>query len=222
MPGCDTRPLQRKWPMTRPAHIATIVFALSVTPFMPVANAMSITQLELTGGGSSNDGRFHRMLDRLLDRDGTLVMGQYQPTPEIVPPYARRHRNVSLFTSGVSGAPPPSATISGASITVDLSSLYFGITRGDHLRAWNIGGIATGSFDPETLEFRISWEHLIKDRSLRRPAMFKLQGQVVPSEVPIPAGAVLFASGLAVGLVAFRWKRSIPFQLSVTLAGSRS
>lgn len=166
------------------------------------AQAMAVTQLDLTGGSTSYDGRFSRVADRLLDRDGTIVMGQYQPTPDIVSPITKGPRTFSLFTSGVNGAAAPSATINGSSITVDLSSLYFGVSRGDSLRAWNIGGLATGLFNPETSEFWISWSHLFQDRSFSSvaPATFSLQGRLALAEVPAPVTAVLFMTGL-IGLL---------------------
>jgi hypothetical protein len=181
--------------------------------------AMIVTELDLTGGGASYDGRFHRVADRLLDQEGTLVMGQYQPIPDIVSSITKGQRTFSLFTSGVNGAAAPSATISGSSITMDLSSLFFGVSRGDSLRAWNIGGIAQGVFNPETSEFILSWSHVFGNDAFKgkqawshddRTARFFLQGKAVglaPTPVPLPASLVLFASGFAgVGGLVW-WKR---------------
>ena len=123
-------------------------------------------------------------------------MGQYQPAPAIFPPITKGHRTFSLFTSGVQGAPPPSGTVNGSAITVDLTSLFFGISRGDRLRAWNIGGIAAGSFDPVTSAFSMSWEHLFRNRPLLISGTFTLQGTA--ALVPLPASLALFASGVTV------------------------
>ena len=173
------------------------------------ADAMVVTQLDLTGGSTNYDGRFSRVAERLLDREGTILMGQFQPRPDIVSPITRGERTFSLFTSGVNGAAAPSAAINGSSITVDLSSLFFGVSRGDSLRAWNIGGIAQGVFNPETSEFILSWTHVFDSVSGRgrtgwshddRTARFFLQGKAIglgPTPVPLPASLLLFAGGFA-------------------------
>lgn len=179
------------------------------------AQAVVVTQLDLMGGSSSYDGKFHRALDRLIDQDGTIFMGQYQPVPDIVSPITKGHRSFSLFTSGVSGADTPSATIDGSSITVDLSSLFFGVSRGDSLRAWNIGGLAHGLFNPETSEFMLSWNHVSGNESFKeqhgwshddQAARFFLQGKAVlePTPVPLPVSFVLFVTGLG-GVAGFLW-----------------
>jgi hypothetical protein len=169
-----------------------------------------VTQLELTGGSVDYDGRFSRKLDRLFDQPGQLVMNEYQPIGDIVPSITKGHRTFSLFTSGFNGAPAPSAVIDGSSITVDLSSLFFGVSRGDHFKVWNIGGMATGMFDPETLEFCLSWEHLFGDRHWGGPATFSLQGKVITgvstAPVPLAQALVFFVTGLVI-LVGIRGQR---------------
>jgi hypothetical protein len=149
-------------------------------------------------------------LEKLLDQPGLLVMGEYQPGPDIVDPIERGRRTYSLFTSGLHGAPSPTATIDGSSITVDLSSLFFVVSRGDHFSARNIGGVATGFFNPDTLDFSLTWDHLFRERSKSGPATFFLEGKVINrgdvAAVPIATTAVLFSTGLAVVMGVWRRK----------------
>lgn len=174
-------------------------------------HAMTVTQLEVTGGAVNYEGKHHAMMDRLLGQDGFLKMGQFQAMGEIVPSIDKACETYSLFTSGFSGASAPTAVISGSSLRVDLSSLFFGIERGNMYRSWNIGGTATGLFNPDTKEFFLSWERLFDGPKQERQASFLLSGLVHldTQPVPIPAAAWLFGSGAA-GLVVFlRRRRSL-------------
>lgn len=200
-----------------------VVAAVTVTELEGCAEAFALGQLELTSGAVNWDGRQGRILDRLLDQNGALAIGAYQSMTEIVDPLVRGHKTYSLFTSGLNGVPAPSAAISGSSITVDLSSLYFGWTRGSEIHAVNIGGVARGLFNPETSEFSLSWNHLFENHAFegnskqpdesghQRVVTFFLQGTVVgpaPAPVPLPAALVLFASGFAgIGGLAWRSRR---------------
>lgn len=189
---------------------------------VPFAAAMGVTPTDFMGEKAWDGGRFHRVTDRLLAQEGTITVGQYQPMPDIVSPITKGHRTFSLFTSGVNGAAAPAATISGSSITMDLSSLFFGVSRGDSFRAWNIGGIAQGVFNPETSEFSLSWTHAFDPERGRgklgwshddRTATFFLQGKAVglaPTPVPLPASLLLFAGGfMGLGGLAFRKRRAL-------------
>ena len=192
-------------------RIVSILLAaplLCLTPWSPRAEASVIgpsdflvTQLELTGGSADFHRRFSRKLDRLFDQHGLLVMNEFQPGPDIVSPITAHRRTFSLFTSGVQGNPAPTATVNGDTITVDLSSLFFAVSKGDRLYARNIGGMATGTFDPETLEFSLSWEYLFGNRHRGGPAEFSLQGRVITGDnttpVPLVTTALFFATGLA-------------------------
>lgn len=181
---------------------------LSIALWSPVSEAsiinpsdVLVTQLELTGGSADYDGRFSKKLDRLFDRPGQLVMDDYQPIGDIVPSITKGHRTFSLFTSGFNGAPAPYAVIDGSSITVDLSSLFFGVSRGDHFKVWNVGGIATGTFNPYTQEFSLTWDHLFGNRHKSWTESFSLQGHLVTVDaipVPLPATGLFFAAGFVV------------------------
>src|SRR5262245_53209049 len=137
-----------------------LVLLVSVTTH---AHASLVTELDFTSGAVNWTGPHSRMLDRLFGQEGQLLMGQYQALGQIVDPITKGHKTFSLFTSGMTGAPTPSATINGNSISVDLSSLFIGWQRGDQIRAWNIGGQATGMFNPQTSEFVLSWDHLFNN-----------------------------------------------------------
>lgn len=189
----------------------------SVPGTIESAEAALVSQLDFTSGAVNWSGKGGRMLDRLFDQDGLIMTGHYQPLGQIVDPIMKGHKTYSLFTSGLSGASAPSAVINGNSITVDLSSLFFGWQRGDEIRAWNIGGRATGLFNPETSEFSLSWEHLINRGNgeghgggLRdRTATFFLQGTAMIGEtapVAIPASLFLYATGLF-GVGSWSWWR---------------
>ena len=161
------------------------------------------------GIATSLENLFGHKLERLMDEPGLLVMGEYQPGPDIVDPITRGQRTYSLFTSGVQGASAPSAMIDGSSITADLSSLYFADSRGDSFTARNIGGIAKGIFNPDTLEFYLTWDHLLGDRPKSGLATFSLYGKVNMVDVaavPLATTAVLFGTGLAVLMTVWRRK----------------
>lgn len=199
-----------------------MVLVLCLVSLEDRAEALSVTSLDFTSGSVNFDGRDGRILDRLFAQDGTITMGSYQSMSDIVDPITRGHKTFSLFTSGLNGAPAPSATINGSSISVDLSSLFFGWTRGSEVRAWNTGGIATGLFNPETSEFSLSWEHLFNNgignngigkgehESMRdRSAAFFLQGTAVLAQAPVALSASLlfFATGMVL-IGAFLWRKS--------------
>jgi hypothetical protein len=196
---------------------STVVLVLCLMGFEGRAEALSVTSLDFTSGAVNWDGPHGQILDRLFAQDGSITMGSYQSMSDIVDPITRGHKTFSLFTSGLNGAPAPSASVNGPSISVDLSSLYFGWTRGSEVRAWNIGGMATGLINPQTSEFFLSWDHLLNDRFGKgkhdmmrdRSATFFLQGTAVVAQAPVPlsAGVVFYMTGLALmgGLL---WRKS--------------
>ena len=195
--------------MIHPALFLMIALVSAGLVAAPV-QAATVTQLELTGGAVNFGGAHHDMMDRLLGQEGTLKLGQYQAIGEIVPSIGKSCETFSLFTSGFSGASAPSATVSGSSISVDLSALFFGASRGNYHQSWNIGSPANGVFNPDTREFMVSWNHVFDGDKLAGPATFFLQGiaaiTIDSQPVPIPAGVVLYATGLF-GLSSLTWWR---------------
>jgi hypothetical protein len=197
------------------------VLILCLTGFHDRAEALSVTSLDFTSGAVNWDGRHGRILDRLFAQDGSIAIGSYQSMSEIVDPITRGQKTFSLFTSGLSGAPAPSVSIAGSSISVDLSSLYFGWTNGSEVRAWNIGGLATGLFNPQTAEFCLTWDHLFNGGVGKgkhgmmgdRSATFFLQGtaNVAQAPVALSASALFYATGLALmgGLVWWKSRRAL-------------
>lgn len=186
--------------------IGLVGLGLSATP----VHAATVTQLDLTGGAVNFGGQHHEMMDRLLAQEGTLKLGQYQAIGELVPSIAQACETFSIFTSGFSGASVPTATISGSSISVDLSALFFGASRGNFHQTWNLGGLATGLFNPESHEFMVSWNHVFEGDKQAGPATFFLKGiaafSIDTQPVPLPGAVVLYATGIF-GLGSWTWWR---------------
>jgi hypothetical protein len=196
---------------------STVGLVLCLMGFEGRAEALSVTSLDFTSGAVNWDGRHGQILDRLFAEDGNISIGSYQSMSDIVDPITRGHKTFSLFTSGLNGAPAPSASIDGASITVDLSSLFFGWTNGGEVRAWNIGGMATGVINPQTNEFSLSWDHLFNERFGQgkhdmmhdRSATFFLQGTMDVAQAPVALSAslVFYVTGLAL-MGGLWWRKS--------------
>jgi len=191
--------------------VGSLVMAglLAMSGMWASADAALVTQLDYTRGGANWEGESGQMLDRHLEQKGTLKMGQYQSWGDIGGTFEQEGKTYSLFTSGLQGASAPSASIEGMSITMDLSSLFFGWQSGDEIHAWNIGGMAKGLFNPQTSEFQLSWDHLFKgsqnSRMQETLGAYFLQGSVgAPAAVPIAASGLLFGSGL-IGLGSWGW-----------------
>lgn len=191
-----------------------LLIAGALVEWASPGQAMTVTALDIAEGSVSHTGRFHHVLNRLLDQGGVVQMGEYQSIGDIVPPITKGRTTFSLFTSGVNGAPPPSVTVDGSSMTADLSSLFFAVSRGDSIRLWNIGGQAAGTFDPETSQFtllwkdqvpgvfgrRFGWEHVfgkgdgterwdgygIWRHARSREATFVLEGTAIAGGAPTP------------------------------------
>jgi hypothetical protein len=174
----------------------------------PTANAATVTELDITGGSISlNFGTLGSVTGNFT-QNGTLVMGQYQPLPNIFPPLQISHLTLSVFTSSgqqTFNFPPPSGTTSGSTMSVDLSSLFAGLSstqwsswmNGPTWSSLNIGGNATGSFNQTTNAFNISWTHSFTGIPFLTGGTFSLQGTAQLAAVPLPAAVFLFGSGIA-------------------------
>jgi hypothetical protein len=201
--------------------------AMSVTAIGGLLNSVDaalVTQLDFTSGAANWTGSHGKILDKLFALDGSILTGQYQALGEIAGSIQKGNKTYSLFTSGLTGAPAPSGTVSGNTIVMDLSSLFFGWQKGDQIRAWNIGGQATGLFNPETSQFSLSWDHLFNNGKHNaneklqnngmpewahgRVATFFLQGTAIVDAAPIPVPASLFLYGTGLfGLGSWTWWR---------------
>jgi hypothetical protein len=204
--------------------LAGVMTATALAGLFESADAALVTQLDFTSGAANWTGPQGKFLDKLFALDGSIVTGQYQAMGDIVDSISKGNKTYSLFTSGFTGAPAPSGTITGNTIAMDLSSLFFGWQKGDQIRVWNIGGQATGLFNPETSQFMLSWDHLFNNGKNAsngtlqshgtpawahgRVATFFLQGTAIVDAAPIPVPASLFLYGTGLfGLGSWTWWR---------------
>ncbi len=202
--------MNRAW---RTSILAWGLFGIGLLLHSPV-QANSVTHLEVTRGAVNYDGPHQGVLDRLLAQDAVIKMGRFQGVGDLVPTINRCDETSALFTSGFSGAAAPSAVIRDSFITVDLSSLFFSVNRGNAYRLWNIGTVVTGLFNPTSKEFALSWDRIFDGTGRPGQATFFLTGLVrfdadpTPQPVPIPAAAWLFGSGVAGVAALIRRRRS--------------
>ncbi len=102
-----------------------------------------------------------------------------------------------LFAGGAGllpGGPVPTGTVDGDTgvLAVDLSSWFANHFAKDQ----NLGGSATGVWDPLTLDYTLSWTAtLTQGMFAGNTVTWTLAGDASP--VPVPAPFVLLASGLA-------------------------
>jgi len=158
------------------------------------AHADTVSQLDITGGSLSLNLGAIGSLSGNFTQNGTLAMGQFQPPPDIFPPIPIDGHTFSIFTASSGGLyAPPSAQISGTTVTADLSSLFAGIAGPVINATLNIGGLATGTYDPNTGQFSLSWQHVYVDVS---SFTMNLQGTTEVAPVPLPAALGLFATGI--------------------------
>jgi hypothetical protein len=167
------------------------------------SQAAPVTQLDITGGSISLNFGVLGSVSGNFTQNGQLVMGQYQPVPNIFAPVTVGGYTFSIFTSNQpfpgnpGGAPVPTGTTSGSTMNVDLSSLFAGVTGPLLTSSLNIGEPASGTFNTVTNAFNISWTQPFTGLVLQS-GTFSLQGtaQLAGAPVPLPAAAWLFVLGL--------------------------
>ena len=178
--------------------------------FPGASQAETITELDFTSGSVALKNGSTTIASRNFTTSGEIVMGQYQPLPDIIAPISINVpllgiHTFSLFTSGPN--PFPSSSTSGSTITADLNSLFAQLTGGlipvGGLNT-NIGGNATGSFNSLTNAFTgLTWSHGlggVPGLPSNLSVQFTLNGTAQLAAVPLPGAALLFGSGLA-GLI---------------------
>ena len=209
--------------MTKPKVAVLAVLFVLVVGLMGTsrAHAATITQLDITSESVSLNFGVLGTLSNTFNQSGQLIMGQFQPTPNIFPPVLLgSHLTFSIFSSSgqpLLNLPPPSGTTSGSTMAVNLSSLFASLSS-TQWGSWmtpatfgslNIGETATGTFNQATNAFDISWTHPFTGVPFLTSGTFRLQGTAQLAAVPLPGALLLFGSGL-VGLVgAMRKKLSL-------------
>ena len=181
------------------------------------SEAMTVTELDFTSGSVKLKLGNTTLASANFTQNGEIVMGQYQPLPNIIAPISINvplagTYTFSLFTSGPN--PVPTSSTSGANISADLTALSAGLTRpglpASPGLAVNVGGNALGSFNNLTDAFTgLTWSRTLNSivglpTFLQgKTVEFTLNGTAQLAAVPLPGAALLFMSGLS-GLAMLR------------------
>lgn len=176
------------------------------------AQAASVTQLDITGGSVNLNFGVLGAVSGTFTQNGQLVMGQYQPLPNIFQPVTIAGHTFSIFTSNQAfpgapgGAPVPTGSTAGSTMAVDLTSLFAGVT-GPFMNeaSLNVGGNAAGTFNELTNAFNVSWTKSFTGYNIPflQSGTFSLQGSAQLAAVPLPGALLFFGSGL-MGMLGFR------------------
>jgi hypothetical protein len=200
----------------RTVKVSTMALLMaSALWYMPTPlQAAIVTQLDIAGGSIGLNFGGLGSVNRNFTQTGELVMGQYQPAPNLFDPITISHLTFSLFTGsgGALNLSAPTAQTSGSALTADLRSLFAGVTSSGWAglltspptpltASLNVGGIAVGSFDQSTNAFDVSWTHSFTGIPFLTSGTFSLHGTaqlgtVQPAPVPLPGAVFLFGSGV--------------------------
>jgi hypothetical protein len=192
--------------------IVTLLMLAALWVLPGKSEAMIVTELDFTSGSVALLKNGTPLLSRNFTTTGQIVMGQYQPLPDIIAPILLGNPPLqytfSLFTSGPN--PMPTSSTSGSTITADLTALGAKLT-GPLISSsgvtMNIGGNATGTFNETTNAFSgLTWTHALTGvtglpSTWGSPSTlalrFTLNGAAQLAAVPLPGAALLFLSGLS-------------------------
>jgi len=178
-----------------------LLIAFLVAAFLDVrpAHSDTVSQLNLTSESFSLNLGTSGSISGPLNQTGSLTMGQFQAAPSILPVTPLQGQMLSFFTNSSSGFfSAPSGQTAGTSLTVDLSSLFVGVTGPQINGTFNVGGLATGTYDPTTGQFSLSWTHTFTDIT---SSNMTIAGTTAVVPTPLPSSRVLLS--LTAGLFWF-------------------
>lgn len=109
-----------------PYNFIVALLMLSALLVLPAQSpAMTVTELDFTSGSVALLRNGNPLLSSNFTTNGQIVMGQYQPLPNIITDILLGSPSLqytfSLFTSGPN--PVPTGSTSGSTLTADLNAL---------------------------------------------------------------------------------------------------